>query len=451
MVKILISFEKRHLYFLFFAIGILAFVGVVTSYNPGMSGGTPAIMGHSSDEVDINITHAGSWVTKSLQAAIKDNDFGGNVWVQNGNNISYTGGGVAIGTATPAPGMILDARSGWFSIGDDTSGKIRMGTSGGWNYIESFNGSASGSDNLAITGSWTQRMTTLRLAADTVTADANIIASGSVGIGITPAGKFQVYDSNLNVYTSDGVSNGWTKNGLTVHANSDAGYSTLRVTSGHAAVSDRGLFNVDRSGTSYMYVRMDGNVGIGTTSPGAKLDVNGNIKSGMIQASGSYLGVKGTATAVTGAVGVEGEAAGPSGGIAGIGVRGIASGSNNWAFYALAKDGARDYGSSSSIRWKRNIQPMNNALSEVLAMRGVYFDWDAAHGGQHSMGMIAEEVGKVVPEVVSYEANGVDATGMDYGRLTPVLVEAIKQQQQQIQQLKQIVCKDHPNESVCKS
>ena len=50
--------------------------------------------------------------------------------------------------------------------------------------------------------------------------------------------------------------------------------------------------------------------------------------------------------------------------------------------------------------------------------------------------MIAEEVGKVVPEVVSYEANGKDARGIDYARLTALLVEAVKQQQSEIQQEK---------------
>jgi hypothetical protein len=40
--------------------------------------------------------------------------------------------------------------------------------------------------------------------------------------------------------------------------------------------------------------------------------------------------------------------------------------------------------------------------------------------------MIAEEVGRVLPEIVRYEENGVDATGMDYSRLTPLLVEAVK-------------------------
>ena len=41
--------------------------------------------------------------------------------------------------------------------------------------------------------------------------------------------------------------------------------------------------------------------------------------------------------------------------------------------------------------------------------------------------MIAEEVGEVLPEIVQYEENGIDANGMDYSKLTPLLVEAIKE------------------------
>ncbi len=39
--------------------------------------------------------------------------------------------------------------------------------------------------------------------------------------------------------------------------------------------------------------------------------------------------------------------------------------------------------------------------------------------------MIAEEVGKVLPEIVNYEENGIDAMGMDYSKMTPLLVEAV--------------------------
>ena len=58
-------------------------------------------------------------------------------------------------------------------------------------------------------------------------------------------------------------------------------------------------------------------------------------------------------------------------------------------------------------------------------LQGVYFDWDQEHGGHHDVGMIAEEVGEVLPEIVSFEENGIDASGMDYSKLTPLLVEAV--------------------------
>lgn len=114
-----------------------------------------------------------------------------------------------------------------------------------------------------------------------------------------------------------------------------------------------------------------------------------------------------------------------AGGIQGSG------GLSNFDFYAAGA--GVDYGTSSSIRWKRDIEPIDHALDKVLNMRGVYYNWDEEHGGLHGMGMIAEEVGKIIPEIVVFEKNGVDASGMDYGHLTPVLVEAIKDQQAQIE------------------
>ena len=87
----------------------------------------------------------------------------------------------------------------------------------------------------------------------------------------------------------------------------------------------------------------------------------------------------------------------------------------------------------SSRRWKANIQALEGALEKVERLRGVSFDWKAS--GKHDIGLIAEEVGAVVPEVVAYEENGQDAIGVDYARLTALLIEAVKEQQTQIQQL----------------
>jgi len=66
----------------------------------------------------------------------------------------------------------------------------------------------------------------------------------------------------------------------------------------------------------------------------------------------------------------------------------------------------------------------------VERLRGVSYTYTAS--GKHDIGMIAEEVGKVVPEVVTYEEDGKDARGIDYARLTALLVEAVKQQQSEI-------------------
>ena len=89
----------------------------------------------------------------------------------------------------------------------------------------------------------------------------------------------------------------------------------------------------------------------------------------------------------------------------------------------------------SSIRWKDNIRPIDDPIGKIKQLRGVYFDWKK--NKQRDLGMIAEEVGRVIPEVVSYEDNGKDASGLDYNRLVALLVEVIKEQRKKISSLKQ--------------
>jgi len=81
----------------------------------------------------------------------------------------------------------------------------------------------------------------------------------------------------------------------------------------------------------------------------------------------------------------------------------------------------------SSIRWKENVQPIDNALERVLSLQGVFYDWKPEHGGKRDIGFIAEEVARILPEIVQMDADGVHALGLDYSRLVPLLVEAIKQ------------------------
>ncbi|MCM8812123.1 MAG: tail fiber domain-containing protein [Candidatus Omnitrophica bacterium] len=96
-----------------------------------------------------------------------------------------------------------------------------------------------------------------------------------------------------------------------------------------------------------------------------------------------------------------------------------------------------DYGSPSSIRWKRNIHPLEGVSEKLLRIRGVYFRWDKPHGGRQDLGLIAEEVGRIFPEIVHYEPDGKKAVSVEYSRMTPLLVEAVKELEKRIKALEE--------------
>jgi hypothetical protein len=90
----------------------------------------------------------------------------------------------------------------------------------------------------------------------------------------------------------------------------------------------------------------------------------------------------------------------------------------------------------SSRELKQNIATITDPVGTLTKLRGVRFDWKSAEQGEHAhdIGFIAEEVAAVLPELVTRTAEG-KATGLDYGRVVPVAVEAIKAQQKRIEGL----------------
>jgi hypothetical protein len=89
---------------------------------------------------------------------------------------------------------------------------------------------------------------------------------------------------------------------------------------------------------------------------------------------------------------------------------------------------------TSSREMKTNIEPIENILPAVLQMQGVKFDWKD-DGQKDNYGFIAEEVDEILPNLVSHDSNG-KAQGIQYSKMTAVLLEAIKEQQVQIEELK---------------
>jgi hypothetical protein len=119
--------------------------------------------------------------------------------------------------------------------------------------------------------------------------------------------------------------------------------------------------------------------------------------------------------------------------------------------------------SGSDARWKKNIVTLSSSssLEKVMALNPVTYSWRTdefpemkfSDGAQ--LGFIAQDVEKIIPEVVTTNNEGYK--GISYEKIVPVLTSAIQEQegkidkqQAQIEQLKTIVCLDHPLLEICK-
>ena len=86
---------------------------------------------------------------------------------------------------------------------------------------------------------------------------------------------------------------------------------------------------------------------------------------------------------------------------------------------------------------KTNIKPISNALNKVLQLKGVEYNWINKENDQSEFGLIAEEVADVAPNLVSFQNDM--AQGVKYSKMVSLLIEAIKEQNEEIQRLKDIV------------
>jgi hypothetical protein len=93
---------------------------------------------------------------------------------------------------------------------------------------------------------------------------------------------------------------------------------------------------------------------------------------------------------------------------------------------------ATNFNSLSDQNLKKNVITLDNAIGKVNKLRGVSFDWKETN--IHSIGVIAQEVEQVLPEVVSTNKDG--EKSVNYGNIVGLLIEAIKEQQVQIDELK---------------
>ena len=90
---------------------------------------------------------------------------------------------------------------------------------------------------------------------------------------------------------------------------------------------------------------------------------------------------------------------------------------------------ATDFNSASDINLKENIQKIDNPIDKIIKIDGVRFDWKSDN--KPSMGVIAQNIEEVLPELVS----GEESKTVNYNGIIGLLIECVKTQQEQIGEL----------------
>lgn len=203
--------------------------------------------------------------------------------------------------------------------------------------------------------------------------------------------------------------------------------------------AEGGNVNLLQSGT--------GNVGIGTSAPTHKLDVNGFIRPR------SGLAFNG---------GLPSTSQGQGGNCLFFGEPGVAEdqimyyGSEGGSFVFWDSPGggdtthpqlrAADFVSISDVRLKTNLEPIAHGLDAVRRLQGITYEWDgskidpvaepdAPRNTTRHAGFSAQDLARVIPEAVSHDPVH-DVYGVSYGSVVPYLVEAVKEQQAMIDALR---------------
>ena len=252
--------------------------------------------------------------------------------------------------------------------------QIHVNTNGFW----SFYGAPSGTSGSTVTftqGAYIEPNLSVWFSPRGTSSDFYINNSGSVGIGtVSPSAKLHIAGTG---YLTQLIQTSTTGSGAILSLSNTARSYSL----GARGDFGSGMFNIvdETAGLARFSIFSNGNIGVGTvTDNGFKLDVSGSSR---------FIDV--TCTSIT---------------------------------------------ETSSERYKENIHTLDNALDKVISLRGVQYN--LKDNKIVEIGVIAEEIANILPEVIKYNNEG-QPDSVSYGRLSAVFIEAIKQQQKQIELLKQ--------------
>lgn len=365
----------------------------------GTGGATQTIYDISCGTNEILKYGAGGWVC----AVDENNGTGTTYWNSTTGGIAYTGGNIGIGTT--APNAELDIYSA------DSAASIRLANSNNsilsdWELQSATTGS---DEKFSIYNIGTNK------------SYFEILKDGS--ISVAPTTSFNI-DGDINIGTGHDI--------CVIGGNC--------LSSGTSG-SGGGTGSLWTESGSDVY-RPSGKVGIGTPSPAAELEVYGSDGTTAIRISEEEAGQSPSTWEIQ-AVQVSGD---DSFSIRNVefnqnyitilksGKIGILEDAPSQALHVGGNVQADSYLYNSDIRLKNNIHT-TKGLETILNLRGVDFQW--IKNGEQGLGFVAQEVEKTLPQIVKTDAQGYKS--VNYAAITASLVEAVKEQQKEIEVLKKEV------------
>jgi hypothetical protein len=288
-----------------------------------------------------------------------------------------------VGIGTTSPTEILDLESS-----SATRTAIDINCTGAGDPLIHFQISGTAIYSIGVDNSDADKFKIGTTALETGTV-LTITSAGNVGIGSNATAPEQ----NLSVSNGLIIDQASTGDGTITATTSTQGIifgsvSGEGITSKRTAGGNQYGLEFITSSTNRMSITSTGSVGIGCTNPQYTLHVIGDIASSAT--------VRSTNAVVTGAI-----------------------------------------TACSDIRYKKDITILSNSLENVLKLDGVTYLWKTSEfpaknfSAQRQIGVIAQEVEKIYPELVLTDTDGYKS--VDYSRFTPILIEAVKEQQKIIE------------------
>jgi hypothetical protein len=323
----------------------------------------------------------------------------GDSWFQvmrNDSAVAYNlllqpaGGNISIGTATAdaklrVSGLFNGTQAIFGNVngrGLEISTSLAAGTNEAGSVLNA-RGAGSGTMIFQTEGSERMRITSTGNVGIGTTSPTTILDIGTQAnqsIGIKTANSNYAFYGGFNDFALIGVNRN-PSTGVSVDTSKASASIALNGVNGDSSIRFE-TSNVNNSVPSErMRITSAGNVGIGTTSPSYTLHVNGSVA------------------------------------------------------------GTSAYVNLSDKRYKKDILPIENALDKILALNGVTFNWDKEAtdmnlDDNNHIGLLAQDVEEILPQAVTTGMDENETKSVAYTDIVPVLIEAIKEQNEVLMQLK---------------